>query len=224
MRGLKRLNKHCPKQALAMTPAVLSDMFNVINHDDPLQVTFWAAALVSFFLLLRKSNLVPDTLSSFDAAKQLCRQDFQWFQDRVIVTLRWSKTNQFGEHQKYSLPKIPGSNICPYSALQNMWRLLPDDSGIAFRRPDQKPLIYSQFQSLLRVFLTSIEEPAELYSSHSFRRGGTTFAFLCGVPSELIKTLGGWSSECYLKYLQFPLEARTAATELMKFRIQAMNW
>ena len=66
--------------------------------------------------------------------------------------------------------------------------------------------------------------PPQVFSSHSFRRGGYTFAFLCGVPTELIKLLGGWESDCYFHYLEFPMEARAAVTQLMKHRIQCMRW
>ena len=41
---------------------------------------------------------------------------------------------------------------------------------------------------------------------------------------ELIKELGGWRSDCYLRYLDFPMEARMAATELMKLHVQAVGW
>ena len=61
------------------------------------------------------------------------------------------------------------------------------------------------------------------FSSHSFRRGGCTFAFLCGIPTEMIKLLGNWSSDAYLAYLEFPVETRTAAFELIKMRLMAME-
>ena len=49
-----------------------------------------------------------------------------------------------------------------------------------------------------------------------------TFLFLCGVPGPVIKLLGNWKSDCYMKYIEFPLETRTAASELMKMRI--LDW
>ena len=223
LRGLKRTMNSPIKQALPITPVLLNGIYDVIDHSNPLDVTFWAACLVGFFLLFRKSNLMPTTLSSFDFNKKLCRQDLKWKRDRVLVTLRWSKTNQFGDHEVFSLPRIPGSKMCPYTALNNMIKLNPGSRGICFKRPDGKPMIYSFFQNKLRKCLTILKQPALLFSSHSFRRGGTTFAFLCGVPTELIKTLGGWKSDCYLRYIQFPLEARTAAADLIKFRIQQLK-
>ena len=61
------------------------------------------------------------------------------------------------------------------------------------------------------------------YSSHSFRRGGMTFGFLCGIPLPLLKILGNCHSDAYLTYIEFPLEARTAACDLVKHRLLAME-
>ena len=118
---------------------------------------------------------------------------------------------------------MPRSVLCPVRALQNMCGLVPGD-GLCFRRRDGWPFTYYQFQVALRRSLRLTGYKEELYSSHSYHRGGCTFAFLCGVPSELIKLLGGWKSDCYLKYLEFPMEAHMAATHLMKNRIELMQW
>lgn len=44
------------------------------------------------------------------------------------------------------------------------------------------------------------------YSSHSFRRGGATFAFASHAPPAFIKAQGDWQSEAYLVYLQLSKE------------------
>ena len=222
VRGLRRISQHQPCQALAINPVILNHMFYTLNMNDPLHVTFWAMCLTSFFLLLRKSNIVVDRLT--DPVSQLVhRRDITFNDHEALVTLRWSKTNQFGEHMIFSLPEISGSNLCPVLALKCMYGLVRGE-GVCFRRVSGKPMTYYQYHTLLRQSLSAAGYDAERYSSHSMRRGGTTFAFLCGVPSELIRVLGSWRSDCYLRYLEFPMEARAAATQLMKHRIQLMNW
>ena len=223
MKGLKRNMIHIPRQAVTLTPAILCDIRSTLDLQNPWDGTFWAMCLVGFFLLLRKSNLVPVTLGGYDPSKQLARGDFEWLRDRVLVTLSWTKTNQFGKKEVYSLPRIPGSVLCPYSAVKHMFKLVPG-LGICFQQQDGNPVTYNQFQGKLHTCLNLAGYWGDLFSSHSLRRGGTTFAFMCGVPTDLIKNLGGWSSDCYYRYLEFPLEAKAAATDLMKFRIQAMQW
>ena len=39
------------------------------------------------------------------------------------------------------------------------------------------------------------------YSSHSFRRGGASFAFNNRAPTEFIKSKGDWLGDAYLLYL-----------------------
>ena len=39
------------------------------------------------------------------------------------------------------------------------------------------------------------------YASHSFHRGSATWALACGVPGELVKSMGDWKSAVYLDYL-----------------------
>jgi hypothetical protein len=49
------------------------------------------------------------------------------------------------------------------------------------------------------------------FASHSFRRGGASFAFQAGVPVETIKLLGDWKSDVFFEYLQIPMKSKVAA-------------
>ena len=107
-----------PRQALAMNPVILHHIYQTLNLNCGDDATFWVLCLVRFFLLLLKSNVVIDSLTDFDINKLLCREDISFHNNGVWVTLRWSKTNQFGEHLNFSLPYIPGSVLCPTTALR----------------------------------------------------------------------------------------------------------
>ena len=41
------------------------------------------------------------------------------------------------------------------------------------------------------------------FTGHSFRKGGATWAFQCGMPGELIQICGDWASDAYTRYLEF---------------------
>ena len=156
-----------PHQALPMDPTILINIRNKLNLANPIHATFWAACLVSFFLLLRKSNVVVESAEKVDLSKQLCRQDLKWFQNCIQVTLRWSKTNQFGQKLTFSLPRIPGSLLCPYQAVWNVVVLVPASSGLCFVRPGGAPFTYYQYHSMLHSTLKSCGYPVHLFSSHS---------------------------------------------------------
>jgi hypothetical protein len=72
---------------------------------------------------------------------------------------------------------------------------------------------------LLKSFIKSIGKDPDEYSSHSFRRGGASWAFSAEVPSELIQLYGDWSSDAYKKYLRFKLDVKIAVAEQMRNHI-----
>ena len=46
---------------------------------------------------------------------------------------------------------------------------------------------------------------SRVYSGHGFRLGAATTVAAKGVPSQLIKTLGWWSSDAYQIYIPTPV-------------------
>lgn len=53
-----------------------------------------------------------------------------------------------------------------------------------------------------RKILTKMGKNPDLYSGHSFRIGAATTAAKGGVPDHLIKTMGRWASNSYLRYIR----------------------
>ena len=66
--GLKQLLATQTKQAKPITPAIFRKMFEHVDFLDHEQMVAWAALLYGFHMLLRKSNLVPDSRPTFDHA------------------------------------------------------------------------------------------------------------------------------------------------------------
>ena len=58
------------------------------------------------------------------------------------------------------------------------------------------------------VLASSGHRFANLFTGHSFRRGGATYAFEAGIPGELIQICGDWSSDCYKQYLEFSMQTK----------------
>ena len=228
LRGLRRTNTHVVKRAKPMTPTLLRQIHAVLNHNNPIHAIFWGICILAFLLLFRKSNLVPDKVNEFNGEKQLRHGDcvIDRARNRVIVGIRWAKNQQFKrELMTFPLPSLTGSVLCPVKAVDNIRKLIPGtESEHLFQLPMRGSMTSRRFQEMLREILKQLGVPDySAYSSHSFRRGGTTFCFLCGIPTEIIRVLGCWSSDAFLAYLEFPIETRTAACELIKMRILAME-
>ena len=87
------------------------------------------------------------------------------------------------------LPRIPGSLLCPVTALVNHLRInqVPQDMPLFSVRSDSSlsHITYTHFSSFLARVIKAAGLDSTSYSPHSFRRGGATFAFEGKVPSEL---------------------------------------
>ena len=88
--GLENKWEKPVKRAAPITPDILGDIKDVLNMENDTELVFWAACVMAFFVLARKSNLVP--LVKFEANKQLACRYVKVFKDKVEITLQWTKT------------------------------------------------------------------------------------------------------------------------------------
>ena len=220
-KGIARLKKHQPKQALPVTPEILEDIHKKLDLNLIDDASFWAALLFGFFLMARKSNLVPDTVSKFDSSKHLCRRDVLSSDNLILVSLKWSKTNQLGDRQHFvPLLTMHQSALCPVKAFNNLIRLVPGNpqDPLFCMRKDKKlvPLTYKVMQDKLKYLIGVSGRVPQAYSSHSLRRGGATFAAAAGVPRHCIQQVGDWKSDAVDQYLHSHLQSRVQAAQLMR--------
>jgi hypothetical protein len=75
------------------------------------------------------------------------------------------------------------------------------------------PVSYPHWQKWLKYLIEASGRDPSRFATHSFRRGGASFAFQAGVPTEVIKLLGDWKSDAFFRYLQVPMldKAKAAA-------------
>ena len=204
-----------------VTPDLLLRIRAHLKWDSSLDRAVWAACLVMFFCLLRKSNVFPPSLTGFAAHKHLTRRDFiptsSPLQPGLLVALRWSKTNQYKDRTLVCpLPWLENHPLCPVSALLEVFTRDPSplrvgpalwhSSGHSWR-----PLLYGTFLSRFKSLLALAGFNPATFAAHSFRRGGASWGFAQGLPGEIIKSMGDWKSDAYLGYLSFPMETKFQA-------------
>lgn len=208
LQGLKRYLGNTVNRKSAITPSMLIAVSTCFDLSCPLHAAMWALFLVAFFSFLRKSNLVIGAAA--DSKKVLCRSDLVFTDTGAQLSVRETKTIQYKQRTlSIPLPLISGSRLCPISALRNHLKV----NQIASHEPLfsvsslsnaslLSPVTYSQFTRFLKQSIAAIGEDPAVFSPHSFRRGGATFAFECGLPAEFIKIHGDWRSDAYLVYLE----------------------
>jgi len=219
-KGLSKLMKHTPKRALPVSPPILQKMARFVDFKDPLEVSLWGVTVLGFMLFARLSNLLPKGSHRHHLKNQLSRNHVRVASDCVIVTISWTKTLQDGSRVlNIPLKTIPGSILCPKGCLLKICQIskgsghdhlfaYATDSGL------QIPSRY-QFTQFLRSKLKKCGFQSKLFSGHSLRRGGATWAFRKGVSTELIKSHGDWASDAYFAYLEFSLWDKLSTTTKM---------
>lgn len=218
MQGLKRRLARTPFQVLPIDPKVLKLMYREINISKKEDLALWCSFLVAFYCLFRKANTVPKD-SKFDSSKILTRANIGMDSEKkmIFIYCGFSKTNQY--RKKDMCIPIP-SNDDPCLDLYRHLTLLmetvqaPPDAP-AFTYGKGKFIGYSQFTNRLKQVLRKAGLNPDLFSGHSFRRGGASFLFSAGASQLMVQVLGGWSSLVYTRYLFMNEEDRLDAQRLM---------
>jgi len=218
LRGMARLSRHTPKQALPITKELLLNMFQVLEFTHVNDFVFWSLFLLAFFTMSRKSNLVVTSLNT--PVKCLVRQDVIVGEHSLLVVFKWSKTNQFGKRvHMIPLLELKGSPLCPVSAFKIMCNILPITGNkpafCMIKGSTVLPVTYEELHKVLRIQLGKLGLNPNSYSSHSFRRGAASCAFKAGVNAHLIQAMGDWSSDSYKRYLCLDLTDKLSAVNKM---------
>jgi len=225
--SIRRSSSHVPQQKLPITPAILLRIREELDLTRPLHATLWAAFCVAFFSLLRKSNLVPKSQSSFDPAKHLTRRAIQVSGDCVVLRVTWSKTIQFRQKVLLlPLPELTGHPLCPKHAYLHMCNMIraPLDAPAFLVPSTGGGLTYLTHDTLvkhLKTLLYAVGLPPSSYSGHSFRRGGATYAWHCGADPQVLKLLGDWSSDAFQAYLDCTFDQRYEFAQLLAGKIKS---
>ena len=123
LRGCKRFLGATPARKLPITPTLLLRMVSLFDIGQPIQAAIRALFLVAFFYFLRKSNLVAQS-DRIVSPKVPRRSDFLVSQYGAFLNIRATKTIQFFQRALcVPLPIIPGSPVCPVSALTHHLRI-----------------------------------------------------------------------------------------------------
>jgi hypothetical protein len=225
MQGIKRELGNFAKQKLHITPQILLDMEKCIVKADRNERMFFAACLLAFYTLFRKSNFTAPTELGFVPTKHLCRRDVRMKGNGTLEILsQWSKTNQFHERELV-FPVAPAgclelnavAYVCAYFMSDSC---APDAPAFRVKKANRfVPMTGRWFVKKLKNVLVRAGYDADNYSGHSFRAGGATWAFECGLNSDMIKLLGDWRSDTYLGYLRLTDVSKLEAARLLAGRI-----
>ena len=226
MQGLKRRLARVPFQVLPITPVILKKMFEHLNMSNLQDRALWCSYLLSFYGLLRKSSAVPKS-ASYDEKKVLVRRNISVdvTNNMVYIYLGHGKTNNFCTRD-VMIP-IPGNSDPAMDPVRHLQALFSSTDSSpnspAFSYAPGQFVKYSTFTSKLKKLLKKAGYNPDLYSGHSFRRGGATFLHSCGGTALMIQASGDWSSQCFTRYLYLTEAERLHSQSLMARGIEAIG-
>ena len=214
LRGIRRHLGDGVTQKKPITPDVLKLILSKLDVTKSFDAAVWAACLIMFYGLLRKSNVIVTSQSSFDSDKHLRRQDVLIHHWGIALVIRWSKTNQFKSKTiKIPLPRLKGNPLCPVQAIVNSFQLssgaLPEGPALMyFDHAKLVALTYDRFLARIRQVLSGSSLDGRQVGCHSLRRGGATHCYAMGLSAESIKLIGDWSSSCFMRYIDNDFQTR----------------
>ena len=217
LRGIARLHPHVPVRAKPITPTILVDFHRLMDNSS-LHCAVWSCCLVLFYTMARMGSILPSS-GSTPRAQFLTRDRINFCQEGLMVTLIHTKTIQFGKRRLH-IPLLKlDSVLCPVKAYARTSRFFQVFSHVPafvfFEKTKVKWLTGSIFIRTFRDVMRKGGYDASDFTGHSFRRGGATWAFQCGMPGELIQICGDWVSDSYKRYLEFSTQNKLDLAALL---------
>ena len=212
--GIRQALRHKVKRAEPMTNELLEKILKVVKLHDDKEFATWVTMLSCYCLMVRKSNLVP--LSQVhDMVHNVTRSDIRYDAGVMVIVIRWSKTNQFGDDpMKIPIIADKTNELCPVHWILHLTQRIPahrDQNLFCYHKQGKGlvPVTYRNLMEYMRKWLklVGVQEPTR-FSSHSLRRGACTTAFDLQIGETAIMRMGFWKSQCYKNYIQDDMKSR----------------
>ena len=150
--------------------------------------------------------------------------DIEFVSEGVKITLRKSKTDQYGEGSLKGLPYFDNPVYCPVLSLQNWLKISGINSGPLFRRfakgskLTEKRLTDQTVALIIKKYLNLAGLDSKNYSGHSLRSGFATSAAESGAEERSIMDMTGHkSSEMVRRYIKEANIFKNNALNKIKF-------
>ena len=200
LKGLANLSNKVKRKANAMTPQIRMKIYRHVKFSDTTEMVCYTALLTGFYLLLRKSNLIPENftgIKSFDPDKQLQRRDLKIGRKMVLVDIKWSKTiKKTGRPLQLPLLPLMTKELCPIFWMKEMINAIPaKPDAPLFLIPGRVagqwvPLTYRKLSMQLKEWTLKAIGQQDGWTLHCLRRGGAVWSFIVDISTEAIRLMG----------------------------------
>ena len=170
------------------------------------------AILILYIGFLRQSSLAPATRAAFDPTRHPSVADAALGPKGLTLQLKWSKTMQRAtDATSLILPPTMDPTMCPVKAYTKYMAKRahhgPRAPLLTFK--DGNPLTSRYLARRWAALLVSVGSDPKLYSLHSLRKGGASYAYnQGGARLNDVMTQGTWRSMAVRHYIK-PKDGQT---------------
>jgi len=214
--GIKRRKGSIQK---GKKPLLISNLKKIINsideqkNEEIKKIRDRSIILIGFSGGFRRNEIVS-----------LDYDDLDFVKEGLKITLKRSKTDQFGEGSLKGLPYFDSTKYCPVISLQNWLNLSKIKSGPIFRRfikgskLSEKRLTDQSIALIIKKYLSLAGIDNKNYSGHSLRSGFATSAAQSGAEERNIMAMTGHkTTQMVRRYIQEANLFRNNALNKIKF-------
>ena len=186
---------------------ISADLLRILASDfdftDSVDIACFACALCAFWGLCRLGELLPTSSKVSTPYRWPTINDITRVPDGFILSLPWTKTGRWTPQKIYISDQL--DPLDPVGAIKtHMLVNNPQSDRPFFSIPSDNGFTVLTKQIFLnRVNFIWHERKDTTFTGHSFRIGGTTHYLLAGVHPDIIKKLGRWNSDSFLRYWRF---------------------
>ncbi len=185
-------------------PLLINDLKKIINLidkeniEDIKKIRDRTILLIGFSGGFRRNEIVS-----------LNYDDLEFVQEGLKITLRKSKTDQFGEGSLKGIPYFSNDEYCPVVSIKNWLKMSKITSGSLFRRFNkgskisEKRLTDQSVALIIKEYVNLAGINSNNYSGHSLRSGFATSAAASGAEERSIMAMTGHkSTEMVRRYIK----------------------
>ncbi|KAG2142966.1 hypothetical protein DEU56DRAFT_733239 [Suillus clintonianus] len=189
------------------TPDIIIRIREHLDLNNPKDAAIFACITTSFYAIARLGEFTVPSLKSFDSTKHITRAHVTQKTDRnhLPVTsfyLPSTKSSPLQGEETYWSAQEGLSD--PKAALDNHLRINTAHAGahlFAWKHPNGLRLLTKK-ELTKRVSQISSTANLPNLKGHGIRIGGTLEYLLRGVPFDVVKAMGRWSSDAFTIYLR----------------------
>ncbi|KAH7919128.1 hypothetical protein BV22DRAFT_1134068 [Leucogyrophana mollusca] len=209
LEGANRLAPQTSKRAkrAPFTPDAIILIRARLNLNEPLDAAVFTCLTTVFYGIARLGEFTVPTLKDFDPTKHITQANVTETRDRNGLPAtrfhipRTKSSPVEGEDTQWAAQDGLSD---PAEALKNHLQVNTGDQSehlFAWRHPKGlRPLSKREFTKCITLAAASANLPD--LKGHSIHIGGTLEYLLRGVPFDVVKTMGRWSSEAFTLYLR----------------------